>query len=89
MRQNYISRLQAHMIKDGTIDPTEGTVKCYKTYTDDDPVVAFLFEKDETELAGKDWDPEWDCMYFKEAMDGTGKCTFEIQDGCQCSTNLT
>lgn len=72
VRQAYIGRLRTHLIKDGTIDPTEGTIKFYAKYKADDPVAAFMASYDGTDIKGKDWDPEWDCMYLKEACDGAG-----------------
>lgn len=72
VRQNYIARLRTHLLKDGTIDPTEGTIKYYAKYKADDPLVPFMAEYDGTELVGEKWDAEWDCMYLKEACDGAG-----------------
>lgn len=72
VRQSYIARLRDHLTKDGTIDPTEGTVKRYDIFKDDDPVVAYIRDYDGTELAGEKWDPEMDVMYLKEACDGCG-----------------
>ena len=86
VRQNYIARLRNHLIKDGTIDPTEGTIKYYSKYKDDDPVVAFMANYDGTELVGKDWDSEWDCMYLKEACDGAGKYLNLLIDWCLTPT---
>ncbi|XP_076073044.1 annexin A13-like [Mytilus galloprovincialis] len=72
VRASYIGRLAGHLVKDGTIDPTEGTVKPYKTYDAEDPVVAFINEKEGLDITGNDWDAERDCMYFDEAMQGLG-----------------
>ena len=41
---------------------------------------------DGTELIGKDWDSEWDCMYLKEACDGAGKYLNLLIDWCLTPT---
>ncbi|CAG2194583.1 ANXA7_11 [Mytilus edulis] len=87
VRASYIGRLASHLAKDGTIDPTEGTVKPYKTYDAEDPVVAFINEKEGLDITGNDWDAERDCMYFDEAMQGLGTNEEAIIHICATRSN--
>ena len=74
IKANYVGNLKRHLELDGTLEPTEGTVKTFKSYPEDDPVVVFVTARDDDNwLSGKDWDCEQDCTYLREAMDGCGK----------------
>ena len=73
IKANYVGNLKRHLELDGTLEPTEGTVKTFKSYPEDDPVVVFVTARDNDNwLSGKDWDCEQDCTYLREAMDGCG-----------------
>lgn len=58
--------------RSGTLDVTEGTVKGYPVYAEDDPVVAFNKEKNNGDFASKPWDAEMDCEYLRDAIKGWG-----------------
>ena len=58
--------------RSGTLDVTSGTVNGYPVYTEDDPVVNFNQEKNGYDIKGKEWDPEMDCEYLRDAIEGWG-----------------
>uniref|UniRef100_K1RTF1 Annexin n=1 Tax=Magallana gigas TaxID=29159 RepID=K1RTF1_MAGGI len=72
LKSNYVANLKRHLDMDGTLEPTEGTVKGFTHYPEDDPMVVFMNEFDGTPLAGERWDAESDCIFLDKAMDGAG-----------------
>nr|XP_022327032.1 annexin A4-like isoform X2 [Crassostrea virginica] len=72
LKANYVANLKRHLDLDGTLEPTEGTVKAFSVYPEDDPVVTFMAEFDGTPLGGEKWKAEHDCIYLDKAMDGCG-----------------
>ena len=73
MKGIYINELMRRIDRSGTLDVTSGTVHGFPVYTDDDPVVEFNKKKNDYEIAGKEWDAEYDCEYLREAIKGWGK----------------
>ncbi|KAJ8317896.1 hypothetical protein KUTeg_002987 [Tegillarca granosa] len=69
-RDMYAAELQKRFELYGTLEPTEGTIKPLDTYSNEDPVFLYTLETEEFEL--EKWDPEYDCIYLKNAMDGAG-----------------
>ncbi|XP_064617670.1 annexin A7-like [Liolophura sinensis] len=72
LKKIFVEELVRRQGVSGTFDMTEGTVKGTHFYSSDDPVVAFYKTLDGEDKTGKPWDPEADCCYLKNAMDGLG-----------------
>ncbi|KAK7507185.1 hypothetical protein BaRGS_00001120 [Batillaria attramentaria] len=70
MRTAFINELVRREKVSGTFELTEGTVKPFVAYDDNDPVAEWY----KTERGGelKKWDCEADCEYLNDAMKGLG-----------------
>ncbi|KAL8558385.1 hypothetical protein ACOMHN_019794 [Nucella lapillus] len=72
MKQAFVDELIRRERVSGTFEMTEGTVKPFSQYDDQDPVVVWYEKTKGCGLANKSWDCEVDCEYFNAAMKGLG-----------------
>ncbi|XP_076460206.1 annexin A4-like [Babylonia areolata] len=72
MKQVFIDELHRREQVSGTFEVTEGTVRPFAVYDAEDPVCKWYNENRGEDLAGKKWNCEADCEYFRDAMKGLG-----------------
>jgi len=72
MKMIFIDELSRRYAVSSTFEMAQGTVVPMMKYPEDDIVVAFYKAERDEDLTGKDWDPEADCEYLREAMKGLG-----------------
>ncbi|KAI8794301.1 annexin A7 [Biomphalaria glabrata] len=72
MKRVFVAELMRRQKVSGTFDMTEGTVKPFKKYDQDDPVAEWYLKHRSINVTNKPWDPECDCEYLRDAMKGLG-----------------
>lgn len=73
MYQAFVSELIRRERVSGTFEMTEGTVKPFEMYTDNDPVALWNKKERGRDVTKSKWDKEADCEYLRAAMKGLGK----------------
>ena len=73
MKKVFIDELCRREKVSGTFELTEGTVKPFEKYDQNDPVAKWYHENRGEDLTGKPWNFEADCEYLRDAMKGLGE----------------
>lgn len=73
MKRVFVAEMMRRQKVSGTFEVTEGTVKPFKKYLAGDPVAAWYLKNRDLDMTDKDWNPECDCEYLRDAMKNLGQ----------------